>query len=140
MATPSASSQVSSRERSLSRNADWCSHGHAVDCLASFTDLDVFGCTLDFAHPTMQTYLKDPMWEVNTQLAIVLRDCRAFPHSESFDGCPYRDMPQAVQVPTNLAGIVPAGAFVAVPRLRHVCVEAGIKAIGAEAWQSCRHL
>ena len=40
----------------------------------------------------------------------------------------------------NLAGIIPAGAFVAVPRLRHVSVEAGISAIGAEAWQSCRHL
>ena len=40
----------------------------------------------------------------------------------------------------NLVGIIPAGAFVAVPRLRHVSVEAGTSTIGAEAWQSCRHL
>ena len=40
----------------------------------------------------------------------------------------------------NQAGIIPSGAFVAVPRLRHVRVEAGMRAIGAEAWQCCRHL
>ena len=167
MATPSACSQVSSRESepvkecrlvltTLSGSVVEITtsvakydrledlEDHVVDYLASVTDLDVFGCTLDFVHPTMQTYLEDPIWEVlqtNTQFTIVLRDCLAFLHSkESFDGCPYRDIPQAVQVPTNLAGIVPAGAFIAVPRLRHVSVEAGINAIGAEAWQSCRHL
>ena len=117
---------------------------HVVDYLASVTDLDVFGCTVDFVHPAMQTYLDDPIWEVlqkNTQFTIVLRDCLAVLHSkESFDGCPCRDIPQAVKVPMNLAGIIPAGAFVAVLRLRHISVEAGISAIGAEAWQSCRHL
>ena len=40
----------------------------------------------------------------------------------------------------NPAGTVPAGAFTAVPRLRHVNIEAGVRAIGAEAWQCCRHL
>ena len=167
MATPSACSQVSSRESEpvkecrlvlttllgsavemttsvVKRDRLEDLEDHVVDYLASVTDLDVFGCTLDFVHPTMQTYLEDPIWEVlqtNTQFTIVLRDCLAFLHSkESFDGCPYRDIPQAVQVPTNLAGIVPAGAFIAVPRLRHVSVAAGINAIGAEAWQSCRHL
>ena len=107
---------------------------HVVDYLASVTDLDVFGCTLDFVHPTMQTYLDDPIWEAlekNTQFTIVLRDCLAVLHSkESFDGCPYRDIPQAVKVPMNLAGIIPAGAFVAVPRRRHVSVEAGTCALG----------
>ena len=32
------------------------------------------------------------------------------------------------------------GAFVGVPRLRHVSVESGIRLIGAEAWQNCRQL
>ena len=32
------------------------------------------------------------------------------------------------------------GAFAAVPRLRHVSVEAGIRVVGAEAWQCCRQL
>ena len=36
---------------------------HVVDYLASATDLDVFGCALDFIHPTMHTYLDDPIWE-----------------------------------------------------------------------------
>ena len=110
------------------------------DDVASFlptvSDIEVFGCEVDLIvpdtqchceiHPTMQTYLDDPIWEVlqkNTQFTIVLRDCLA---EESFDGCPYRDFPQAIQVPMNLAGIIPAGAFVAVPRLRHVSVEAGM--------------
>ena len=117
---------------------------HVVDYLASVTDLDVFGCTLDFVHPTMQTYLDDPIWETlqnNKQFTIVLRDCLEALHSkEAFDGCPYRDIPQAVKVPMNQAGIIPSGAFLAVPRMRHVSVEAGIREIGAEAWQCCRHL
>ena len=117
---------------------------HVVDYLASVTDLKVFGCTVDFLHPNTQTYLDDPIWEglqKNTEFTIVFRDCSAVLHSkEIFEGCPYRDIPQAVQVPMNPAGIVPAGAFTAVPRLRRVNTEAGIRAIGAEAWQCCRHL
>ena len=35
---------------------------HVVDYLASVTDLDVFGCTVDFVHPIMQTHLDDPIW------------------------------------------------------------------------------
>lgn len=115
---------------------------HVVDYLASVTDLKVFGCTVDFLHPNTQTYLEDPIWEGlqnNTEFTIVFRDCRAVLHSkEGFEGCPFRDIPQAVHVPMNPAGIVPAGAFTAVPRLRHVSVEAGIRVIGAEAWQCCR--
>ena len=117
---------------------------HVVDYLASVTGLDVFGCTLDFVHPTMQTYLDDPIWETlqhNKQFTIAFRDCFEALHSnETFDGCPYRDIPQAVKVPINQAGIILSGAFLAVPRMRHVSVEAGIRAIGAEAWQCCRHL
>ena len=99
---------------------------------------------MDFLYPNMHTYLDDPIWEglqKNTEFTIVFRDCSEVLHSkEIFEGCPYRDIPQAVQVPMNPAGIVPAGAFTAVPRLRRVNTEAGIRAIGAEAWQCCRHL
>ena len=66
---------------------------------------------MDLVHPIMQTYLDDPTWEVlrkNTQLTIVLRDCLAVLHlKESFDGCPYRDIPQAVKVPMNWPGSFP---------------------------------
>ena len=117
---------------------------HVVDYLASVTDLDVFGCTLDFVHPTAQTYLDDPIWETlqnNKRFTIVLRDCLEALHSkEIFDGCPYQDISLAIKVPMNQAGIIASGAFLAVPRLSHVSVEAGIRAIGAEAWQCCRHL
>ena len=115
-----------------------------VDYLASASDLGVFGCALDFIHPTEQTYLDDPIWETlqnNMQYTIVFRDCfEALSTKEAFAGCPYRDIPKAVKVPTNQSGIIPSSAFLAVPRMRHVSIEAGIRAVGAQAWQSCRHL
>ena len=40
----------------------------------------------------------------------------------------------------NPEGMVPDGAFTAVPRLRHVSIEAGVRVVGAEAWQCCRQL
>ena len=40
----------------------------------------------------------------------------------------------------NPEEMVPEGAFAAVPRLRHVSMEAGIRVVGAEAWQCCRQL
>ena len=40
----------------------------------------------------------------------------------------------------NPEEIVPEGAFAAVPRMRHVSVESGIRLIEAEAWQNCRQL
>ena len=88
MATPSASRQVSSRESepvkecrlvltTLSGSVVELTmsvakydrledlEDHVVDyLLASVTDLEVFGRTLDFVHPTTQTYLEDPIWEV----------------------------------------------------------------------------
>ena len=115
-----------------------------VDYLASASDLGVFGCALDFIHPTEQTYLDDPIWETlqnNMQYTIVFRDCfEALSTKEAFAGCPYRDIPKAVKVPTNQSGIIPSSAFLAVPRLRRVSVEAGVRAVGAQAWQSCRRL
>lgn len=117
---------------------------HVVDYLASATDLKVFGRTVDFLRPDTHTYLDDPIWEDlqrNTEFTVLFRDCAAILDSkDTFDGCPYRDIPQAVHIPLNPAGFVPAGASTAVPRLRHVSVETGIRAIGAEAWQNCRHL
>ena len=62
---------------------------HVVDYLAWATDLDVFGCALDFIHPTVQTYLDDPIWETLQnikQYTIVFRDCfEAFHTKEAFD-------------------------------------------------------
>ena len=40
----------------------------------------------------------------------------------------------------NPEEMVPDGAFTAVPRLRHVSIEAGIRVVGAEAWQCCQQL
>ena len=54
----------------------------------------------------------------DTQFTIVFRDCLEALHSkETFDGCPYREIPQANKVPMNQAEIIFSGAFVAVPRL-----------------------
>ena len=50
------------------------------------------------------------------------------------NGCPYRDIPKAVKVPANQSEIVPSSAFLL---FRHVSIET-IRAVGAQAWQSCR--
>ena len=72
---------------------------------------------------------------------IVFRNCSAIlPSQEQLEGCPIHPIPLAVHVPTNPEEIVPEGAFAGVPRLRHVSVEAGIRLIGAEAWQNYRQL
>ena len=99
---------------------------HVVDYLVSVTDLKVFGCTTDFLHVDAHTYLENPIWDKlqrSTEYTIVFRSCsEVLPSKESFEGCP------------------PEGAFAAVPRLRHVSIEAGIRVVGAEAWQCCRQL
>ena len=49
-----------------------------MDYLASVTDLQVFGCVIDFLHNTTQTYLEDPIWDKLQQggeYTIVFRDC-----------------------------------------------------------------
>ena len=63
-----------------------------MDCLASVTDLKVFGCVIDFLQTTTQTYLEDPIWD---------------------------KLQQAVHVPVNPEAIVPEWTFAGVPRLRH---------------------
>ena len=71
----------------------------------------------------------------------MFRDCvEAFQTNEGFENCAYRDIPKAVKVPANEAGIIPSSAFIAVPRMRHVLIEAGIHAVGSRAWQNCRPL
>ena len=166
MATPGTSSLDSSRESEpvmecrlvlttlsgtvVEVNASVAKHdrledleNHVVDYLA-VTDIDVFGCMLDLIHPTMQTYLDDPVWETlqnNTQFTIVLRDCLEALHSkETFDGCPYRDIPQPVKVPMNQAGIIPSGAFVDMSVLKQAYVQLEPKPGRAAAifgWSEC---
>ena len=117
---------------------------HVVDHLASVTDLKVFGCTIDFLQADTQTYLENPIWEKLQQSAeytIAFRSCcEVLPSKEIFEGCPFRDIPLTVHVSMNLEEMVPDGAFTAAPRLRHVSIEAGIRVVGAEAWQCCRQL
>ena len=91
-----------------------------MDYLALVTDLQVFGCVIDFLHT---------------------RDCSvALPEQEQLGGYPIDQVPLAVHVPMNSEETVPEWAFAGVPRLRHVSVESGIRLIGAEAWQDCRQL
>ena len=117
---------------------------HVVHYLASVTDLKVFGCTIDFLQADTQTYLENPTWEKlqqSTEYTILFRSCcEVLPSKEIFEGCPFRDIPLAVHVPMNPEEMVPDGAFTAVPRLRHVSIEAGIRVVGAEGWQCCRQL
>ena len=34
-----------------------------MDCLASVTDLKVFGCSIEFLQTATHTYLEDPIWD-----------------------------------------------------------------------------
>ena len=115
-----------------------------MDYLVSVTDLKVFGCSIDFLQTATQIYLEDPIWDKLQQgmaYTIVFRNCSVvLPSQEQLEDCPIHHIPLAVHVPMNSEGIVPEGAFVGVPRLRHVSVESGIRLIGAEAWQNCRQL
>ena len=110
-----------------------------MDYLASVTDLQVFGCVIDFLHTTTQTYLEDPIWDKLQQgreYTIVFRDCSVtLLEQEQLGGYPIDQVPLAVHVPMNSEETVPEWAFAGVPRLRHVSVESGIRLIGAEAWQ-----
>ena len=63
-----------------------------MDYLASVTDLQVFGCVIDFLHTTTQTYLEDPIWDKLQQgreYTIVFRDCSvALQEQEQLGGYP----------------------------------------------------
>ena len=115
-----------------------------MDYLASVTDLQVFGCVIDFLHTATQTYLEDPIWDKLQQgreYTMVFRDCSVtLLEQEQLGGYPIDQVPLAVHVPMNSEETVPEWAFAGVPRLRHVSVETGIRLIGAEAWQGCRQL
>ena len=65
-----------------------------------------------------------------------LRKKKSFPQRRLSKGVHSKTFSLAVHVPMNPEEMVPDGAFAAVPRLRHVSVEAGIR-VGAEAWQCC---
>ena len=51
---------------------------HIVDHLASVTEVEVFGCEVDFVHPVTQEFLEEHIWEAIQQTKhynIVFRDC-----------------------------------------------------------------
>ena len=104
-----------------------------MDYLASVTDLQVFGCVIDFLHTTTQTYLEDPIWDKLQQgreCTIVFRDCSVtLLEQEQLGGYPIDQVPLAVHVPMNSEETVPEWAFAGVPRLRHVSVESRIRLI-----------
>ena len=95
-----------------------------MDYLASVTDLQVFGCVIDFLQTTTQTYLEDPIWDKLQQgkeYTIVFRNCSvALPEQEQLGGYSIDQVPLAVHVPMNPEEIVPEWAFAGVPRLRRV--------------------
>ena len=61
-----------------------------MDYLASVTDLNVFGCVIDFLQTTTQTYLEDPIWDKLQQgkeYTIVFRNCSVtLPEQEQLGG------------------------------------------------------
>ena len=64
-----------------------------MDCLASVTDLKVFGCSIDFLHLATQTYLEDPIWDKlqqSMEYCMIFRDCaKSCPRRNSQKGVPF---------------------------------------------------
>ena len=74
-----------------------------MDYLASVTDLQVFGCVIDFLHTATQTYLEDPIWDKLQQgreYTMVFRDCSVtLLEQEQLGGYPIDQVPLAIHVP-----------------------------------------
>ena len=62
-----------------------------MDYLASVTDLQVFGCSIDFLQTATQTYLEDLIWDRLQQdmaYTVVFKDSSAIlPSQKQLEGC-----------------------------------------------------
>ena len=89
--------------------------------LAKGFGLDTFGCELKLVAEDTLSPLSDPiheeLWD-DKGFHLVIRSKEQIRREE------YDNHPKAIWVPANESGILPAKAFFAIARLRHVQVEA----------------
>ena len=115
-----------------------------VELLANKYGLDTFGCELallsDEADSPLSDSIHEKLWENNCYQLTVWNSLRAISSKEQIRREEYADHPKAISIPMNGTGILPAKAFFAVARLRHVQVEAGYHTIERQAWRYCHTL
>ena len=86
---------------------------YLVELLARNFDLDTFGCELMLTAEDTRSPLSDP----------IHKSFRQVRSKEQMRRDEHEDHPKAIWVPANESGILPAKAFFALARLRHVQVK-----------------
>ena len=93
-----------------------------VDFLPKASNLDTFGCEIDFVHPHTKALLEDPIWETlqsNTHFNLVVRTAIVvLEHKQQLQSNSCVNYPKAIRVPTNFANTIPDSAFASIPRIR----------------------
>ena len=88
--------------------------------------------------------LSDPiheeLWENKGYQLVIHKSFRQVFSKEEIRRDEYEDHPKAIWVPANESGILPAKAFFALARLRHVQVEVGYHTIERQVWRYCHTL
>ena len=114
---------------------------YLVKLLARRFDLNTFGCELMLIAEDTLSPLCDPiheeLWERKRFQLIIHTSFRIAHAKEQVRRDEYDDHPKAIWVPATESGILPAKAFFALARLRHVQVEAGYHTIERQAWRYC---
>ena len=117
---------------------------YLVDWLAKSSDLDTFGCELMLIAEDTHSPLSDPiheeLWEDKGFQLIIHKAFRKVSSKEQIRRDEYEDHPRAILVPANESGILPAKAFFALARHRHVQVEVGYHTIERQVWRYCHTL
>ena len=100
---------------------------YLVELLAKSFDLDTFGCELMLIAEDTLNPLRDPiheeLWEDKRFQLVIQKSFRIVSSKGQIRRDAYDDHPRAIWVPANETGILPAKAFFALARLRHVQVE-----------------
>ena len=112
--------------------------------LPTVSDIDVFGCEIDFIELDTQLPLPEAFHTALLQqkkLQIVVRPCMVEGHSIwQFQADDRESYPKAIRVPGNPRREIADRAFYAAPMLRHVEIAARIQHVGFAAWQGCQQL
>ena len=117
---------------------------YLVELLARSFDLDTFGCELMLIAEDTLSPLSDPiheeLWEDKRFQLVIQKSFRMVSSKVQIRREEYDDHPKAIWVPANESGILPAKAFFALARLRHVQVEGGYHTIERQVWRYCHTL
>ena len=118
---------------------------YLVELLATKSfGIDTFGCELKLVAEDTLSPLSDPihevLWDSKGFQLVIQESFHKVGLKEQIRREEYDNHPKAIWVCINESGILPAKAFFAIARLRHVQVEAGYHTIERQAWRYCHTL